>query len=97
MAAQPEAYDTSEEEFIGLGYQLIRQKAYQDAIEIFKLSVETYPASYNTYDSLAEAYMDNGDMDLAIANYQASLQLNPNSAHGIEMLRKLKAAPSGIR
>jgi|HubBroStandDraft_6_1064221.scaffolds.fasta_scaffold01780_15 hypothetical protein len=97
MAAQPEAYDTSEEEFIGLGYQLIRQKGYKEAIEIFKLSVEVYPASYNTYDSLAEAYMDNGDRDLAIENYKASLQLNPNSAHGIEMLRKLQATPSGIR
>jgi hypothetical protein len=41
--------------------------------------------------------MDNGDRDLAIENYKASLQLNPNSAHGIEMLRKLQATPSGIR
>jgi tetratricopeptide (TPR) repeat protein len=96
MATQPEAYDISEEEFIGLGYQLIRKKGYKEAIEIFKLSVEAYPASYNAYDSLAEAYMDNGDRDLAIQNYKTSLQLNPKSANGMEMLRKLEAS-SGIR
>jgi cytosine/adenosine deaminase-related metal-dependent hydrolase len=90
-AAQPDAYDFSEDEFIGLGYGLIHMKKYKEAIEIFKLSVEAYPASYNTYDSLAEAYMDNGDKELAIRNYQMSLQLKPGNANGIQMLKKLNA------
>jgi hypothetical protein len=53
--------------------------------------VEAYPESYNTYDSLGEAYMNNGEKDLAIQNYQKSLQLNPNNRNGIEMLKKLNA------
>jgi Tfp pilus assembly protein PilF len=53
--------------------------------------VEAFPESYNTYDSLAEAYMDNGDRDLAIANYKKSLQLNPRNTNGIRMLQKLNA------
>jgi tetratricopeptide (TPR) repeat protein len=64
-------------------------KRYKDAIEIFKLSVEAYPLSYNTYDSLAEAYMDNGDKDLAIKNYEKSLQLNPYNANGQRRLKIL--------
>jgi len=32
------------------------------------LSVETYPRSYNSCDSLTEAYMDHGKRDLAIKN-----------------------------
>ena len=62
-----------------------------DAIEIFKLSVEAYPRSYNTYDSLAEAYMDHGDRDLAIQNYRKSLELNPANANGAKMLQRLSA------
>jgi tetratricopeptide (TPR) repeat protein len=88
---QPEAYDFSEQELVRLGYRLIRIKKYPDAIEIFKLAVEAYPGSYNTYDSLGEAYMDDGEKKLAIENYEKSLQLNPKNANGIEMLKKLKA------
>jgi Amidohydrolase family/Tetratricopeptide repeat len=86
---QPTAYDFSEDELIGLGYQLLQLKKVTDAIEVFKLSVETYPNSYNTYDSLAEAYMDHGDKDLAIRNYQKSLELNPANHNGAAMLKKL--------
>jgi hypothetical protein len=86
---QPTAYDFSENELIRLGYQLLGGKRISDAIEIFKLSVQAYPSSYNTYDSLAEAYMDNGDTDLAIQNYQKSLQLNPGNTNAIEKLKHL--------
>ena len=88
-ATQPNAYDFSENELIGLGYQLIAMKRFKDAIEIFELSVEAYPESYNAYDSLAEAYMDNGDTDLAIQNYRKSLELNSGDTNAIEKLKKL--------
>jgi tetratricopeptide (TPR) repeat protein len=90
-ATQPDAFDFDENEFIGLGYGLLRMKRIQDAIEIFKLSVEAYPLSYNTYDSLAEAYMDNGDKELAIRYYEKSVQINPHNTNGIEKLKQLKA------
>jgi imidazolonepropionase-like amidohydrolase len=88
---QPAAYDFSENELIDLGYRLIHMKKFVDAIAIFKLSVEAYPRSYNTYDSLAEAYMDDGDKQLAIENYQKSLQINPGNTNGVKMLKKLNA------
>jgi Tfp pilus assembly protein PilF len=90
-ANDPSAYDFAENEFIGLGYRLLSMKKFKEAIEIFKLSVEAYPQSYNTYDSLAEAYMDHGDRDLAIQNYRKSLELNPANANGTKMLQKLLA------
>ena len=88
-ATQPSGYDFSENELIQLGYQLLRQQKIPDAIEIFKLSVEDYPKSYNTWDSLAEAYMDHGDKDLAIKNYQKSLELNPNNTNAVKNLKQL--------
>jgi Flp pilus assembly protein TadD len=73
-----------------LGYALMRQKKMAEAIALFKLNVEFYPAAWNTYDSLGEAYMNNGDKELAIANYKKSLSLNPQNSNGVEMLKKLE-------
>ena len=75
----------------GLGYQLLYgMKRVKDAIEVFKLNVEDYPESFNVYDSLGEAYAVNGDKELAIKNYQRSIELNPNNTGGIEALKKLR-------
>ncbi len=90
-ATQHDGYDFSENELVTLGYRLLHLKKITDAIEIFKLSVEAYPQSYNTYDSLAEAYMHHGDRDLAIQNYRKSLDLNPANANATKMLQKLSA------
>ncbi len=90
-STQPTAYDFSESELIRLGYQLLRTKKLSDAVEVFKLSVEVYPTSYNTYDSLAEAYMDGGNRDLAIQNYRKSLQLNPANTNAIKKLKELNS------
>jgi len=73
-----------------LGYELLGTGRTKDAIEIFKLNVETYPESANTYDSLAEAYMNDGQKELAITNYRKSVELNPKNEGGIEALKKLE-------
>lgn len=90
-AAQPKAYDFGENELISLGYQLLGDKKIADSIEVFKLSVETFPKSYNTWDSLADAYMDHGDQDLAIQNYKKSLELNPSNSNAMKKLKQLNA------
>ena len=61
----------------------------KDAIEIFKLNVEEYPDAFNPYDSLGEAYMIDGQKELAIKNYAKSLERNPNHAGAIRMLSKI--------
>ena len=87
--AQPSVYDFSEEELNGLGYTLIGMKKVPEAIEIFKLVVEAYPQSSNAYDSLAEAYMDHGDKELAIKNYRKSFELDPHNTNAAEKLKQL--------
>jgi Flp pilus assembly protein TadD len=74
-----------------LGYQLIRANKSKEAIRIFQLNVEAYPQSSNVYDSLGEAYMNDGDKQQAIANYQKSLELNPKNGNAVLMLQKLNA------
>lgn len=83
-------YYFDEREFNGLGYRLLNLNRPKDAVEIFKLNVEMYPNSANAYDSLAEAYVKNGQKELAIANYQKSLELNPENTNAKKMLAELK-------
>ena len=90
-ASTPATYNFDEDELNALGYQLIQAHKVDQAIRIFQLNVEAYPRSGNTWDSLAEAYMDNGNKPQAIANYQRSLQLNPSNTNAVKMLQKLNA------
>lgn len=87
---KPDNASVSENRLNNLGYVLMRQKKLPEAIALFKLNVEFYPNAWNTYDSLAEAYMTNGEKELAIANYKKSLELNPQNSNGREMLKKLE-------
>jgi CubicO group peptidase (beta-lactamase class C family) len=73
-----------------LGYFYMGNREIQKAIEILKFNVELFPDIANTYDSLGEAYMIAGQNEKAIANYEKSVELDPNNANGIEMLKKLK-------
>jgi CubicO group peptidase (beta-lactamase class C family) len=73
-----------------LGYSLLQEKKVAEAIAVFKLNVELYPQSSNVYDSLGEAYMTNGDSELAIANYRKSLELDPRNQNAVNMLKKLE-------
>jgi tetratricopeptide (TPR) repeat protein len=84
-------YYVSENQLNALGYRLLGVKKVKEAIEIFKLNVEAYPHSANVYDSLGEAYMTNGDKELAIRSYQRAVELNPQNTTAIEQLKKLRA------
>lgn len=86
---QPNSDAVAEERINTLGYGLLQREKISEAIAIFKANVEMYPQSANTYDSLGEAYMANGDKELAILNYKKSLELNPKNANAVTMLKKL--------
>jgi hypothetical protein len=88
-AAPNKVYNFDETELNTLGYALIREKNFSGAIRILTLNAEVYPKSSNTWDSLAEAYMDNGDIDEAVANYHKSLALNPRNQNARAMLAKM--------
>ena len=83
-------YNFSVGELNNLGYYLLNdKKRAEDAIKIFKLNIEAFPANGNGYDSLAEAYMISGDKKLAIKNYAKSLELDPNNTNAVEKLNEL--------
>ena len=89
---QPNDYNfKSADELNTLGYQLLRRGDRKAAIEVFKLNVEAFPTSWNVYDSLGEAYLADGNKDLAINNYRRSVESNPENRDGAETMKRLEA------
>jgi len=78
----PDAYDFAEGRLNELGLDLIDEGRVKDAIEIFKLNVEVFPAAWNTYDSLGYAFLRNGQKDLAVREFRKSIELNPDNVVG---------------
>ena len=79
-----------EREFNALGYRLLGQDRVDQAVFIFELNARRYPDSWNTHDSLGEAYVKAGRIKDAVRSYQRSLRLNPGNANAKKMLEELR-------
>ena len=90
MAELPDPSSSHESMINGLGYYLLRRGKVEDAIAMFKLNVEENPEYANGYDSLGEAYMVNGDTQLAIENYERALEMQPGNGNARRQLKKLR-------
>ena len=82
-------YDLSVDQLNSLGTELLSQKRTADAIEIFKLNVEAYPMDANVHNSLANAYREAGERDLAIKSYAKVLELDPSNRNALEKLNEV--------
>ena len=58
-----------------LGYQLLAEKKYDQAIAMFRKNVKEHPESANSYDSLGEALAVAGDKKGAIESYSKALSM----------------------
>lgn len=64
-----------------IGYTLMFAGDVDTAIEVFQKNVDQYPASWNVYDSLGEAYATKGDPARARELYQKALSMAPEDQH----------------
>ena len=87
---KPDEYDFRESELNNLGYSLLGAGRTADAIEVFKLNVEMFPESANTYDSLGESYAAAGNKEVALLNYRKSLELDPANANARAVIERLE-------
>lgn len=83
-------FNLIENEVNAWGYLLVSQKKPAEALEIFKLNVYLYPKSGNVYDSLAEAYQNAGNKELAIYNYEQSLKFDPKNSNAVKQIELLR-------
>lgn len=84
-----EEYELIEGDMNRLGYQYLSNGQLDEAVAIFKLNMEAFPESGNTYDSYAEGLMEQGKNEMAIKYYRKSIEVNPGNQNGIDMLKKL--------
>ncbi len=67
-------------------------QAKTDALTLFKLNAEAYPESANAQDSLADAYLVNGQKSEALAAEQKCLELLPNDKSNDQFKAQLRRA-----
>jgi nicotinamidase-related amidase len=87
-----ERYAMNETEMNALGYRYLQGGRTAEALAVFEINTETFPRSWNVWDSLAEACMNSGDMDKAEKYYQKSVELNPENQNGKDALRHIQGS-----
>jgi len=82
-------YILSENEFNVLGYQLARQRKLDESLAILKMNIQAFPNSWNVYDSYGEMLSWSGNKDVAIENFEKSLELNPENENAVKNLNQI--------
>jgi dienelactone hydrolase len=70
-----------------MGYEHLQSGDRKGAIEILKLNATAYPNSPNVYDSLSDAYLADGQKELARQNAKRALELLPSDTTDNEQRR----------
>lgn len=73
-----------------LGYFHLQAGRANDAIRLFRLNTIAYPFSANTYDSLADAYLANGQNELALRMSEKALELLPKDPSGEDRKKAIR-------
>jgi tetratricopeptide (TPR) repeat protein len=73
-----------------VGYYLVRQRKFEDAITIFRYNAKMFPTEANLFDSLGEAYFLNGNKEKAIETLNIALKLDPNLESSKAMILQLQ-------
>ena len=71
------------------GYDLLRDGRADEAVSLFRLNTELFPASANTWDSLGDGLREAGDTEAARAAYLHALDLDPTFEHSRDQLAEL--------
>jgi dienelactone hydrolase len=80
----------SENETNLFGYRLLQQdNNAKDAVEVFKLNTEAFPASANTYDSLSDAYLALGNRNEALRYAEKAIEMLPKDTEAADNFKTL--------
>jgi len=66
------------------------KKKIDYGIKILELNTQEHQNSANAFDSLAEGYFLNDQLELSKINYQKSLELNPENTNAKEMINRIE-------
>ena len=75
---------------LAIGDEFLKTKRYTDAAGVYALAAADYPTSYKAFYKLGASHMLAGNKELAIENFEKSLQINPQNKIAEDNLIKLK-------
>jgi tetratricopeptide (TPR) repeat protein len=73
-----------------LGYQYLQAGNVNEALQVFRLNTLAYPRSANTYDSLADAYVANGQNELALRMSEKAIELLADDRIGEDQKKAIR-------
>ncbi len=82
---------TIENRFNAAGYAAAFAGDLERSRQILRLNTELFPASANTWDSLAEITLMSGDRQGALALYRKALEVNPGFSHAAQQIERILA------
>jgi len=91
-ARDPQAIVFPEAALNLLGYRYLQTGNLKEAVSIFTLNTEAYPASANTYDSLGDAYLADGQTDRALQASQKAIALLATDKSGEDRKKAIRAS-----
>ena len=74
-----------------LGYSLLNQARFKDAIRAFRENIMAYPVSANVYDSMGDAYLADGHPTAARDAYRRATELDSTNARARHLADSLNA------
>jgi len=84
-------YNFSDESALNtVGYTLLGKKRFDSAVAVFEYNTILFPESGNVFDSLAEAYLNQGDKAKSLINYKRALELDPSNVGASEKIKSLE-------
>ena len=84
-------YDFSEAELNSVGYTLLDRGRNADAVRVFDLNIQQFPASSNAFDSLGDALSQSGRRVEAAHAYSRAFELDSSNVNARAKLVKLKS------
>ena len=73
-----------------LGYERLQAGQKEEAVRLFQLNTEAYPASANAEDSLSDGYLAEGKKDLGLAAEEKCLELLPADTNNADFKAALR-------
>ena len=71
-----------------LGVDLLNEDKKKEALAVFEFNAHVFPDSADVWEQLGDAHLKTGEPSQAAANYEKSLQLNPQNAKVKEKLKR---------
>ncbi len=84
-------YEVSEGALNYLGYRFLQSDHIEESLSIFKLNVDEYPNSANTYDSYGDALLAKGDSIKALAQFKKCFKMDSTLTYANDKVLKLEA------